>query len=98
MEVPRLDQYVSHFAEMPFVRSFRLKPLADRRSEGSGVAVLTLKTPAGGHELVVEELRSHVTHEFATHLIERARGRRSRGENVLVLAPHIGVELGRRFS
>lgn len=79
-------KYQERLKELPGVLSYRM--LTPRSSQEERYdARLRLKTTGGSHELLVQQLRSHVSRDMASHI---ANARRD-SDRVLVLAPHIGA-------
>lgn len=84
--MPALDaSYEERLDAIPGVLSHRvLNPPTESRNGFD--ALLVLKTKAGSHQLLVQQLRSHVSRDMARHVASTHKG----PPTVLLLAPHIG--------
>lgn len=85
-----LAPYLEHLRELPFVRAARVARREPRDGEGRWDAELVLTTPVEAVTFWCEHKRSHLTKEIAERVAHQARGT----ENVLLLAPTVGRELG----
>ena len=78
--------YEEQVIALPGVLSHRvLNPPADAGNDVFD-ALLVLKTKAGSYKLLVQQLKSHVSRDMASHVASSHKGLAS----VLVLAPHVG--------
>src|SRR5262245_37181010 len=79
-------RYEERLAVLPGVLSHLV--LEPPRDDGNDVfdARLVLMTKAGSYELLVRQLKTHVSREMASHVASTHEGLAS----VLVLAPHVG--------
>src|SRR3954468_19258585 len=78
-------RYEESFSALPGVLSHRL--LTPPKESRKGIdALLVLKTTAGTHKFLVQQLKSHLGREMASHIASNHRDLPS----MLVLAPHIG--------
>lgn len=78
--------YRERLEALPGVLSHRLLRVPKAASGGRFDARLVLRTKGGSHELLIQQLRSHMSSEMAQHVA----GARKASEPVLLLAPHIG--------
>jgi len=79
-------RYEESLSALPGVLSHRLLPPSTESRAGID-ALLVLKTTAGTHKFLVQQLKSHVGREMASHVASNHRGLPS----LLVLAPHVGA-------
>ncbi len=79
-------RYEERLAALPGVLAHHLL-IPPRGSRKGSDAILVLKTTSGTHKLLVQELKSHVGREMASHIASHDKG----PPPLLVLAPHIGA-------
>ena len=58
-------------------------------------AVITIESKSGSHRLIVQQHRSHLTHQTADHVIAQAR---RQPRPTLLLAPSVGAPLGAKLA
>lgn len=87
---PDLTPYLEHLGELPFVRKVRLAPAPARGGYAAADAILVVTTPQGTRRCPVELRTSHLTREAADRVIHL----RAESPDLLLLAPHVGRELG----
>jgi hypothetical protein len=81
--------YLEHLQAVQGIRRVRTK--ADQEHD----ALITIESKSGPHCLIVQQHRSHLTHEMADHLIAQARRQSS---PTLLLAPSVGAPLGAKLA
>jgi hypothetical protein len=87
-----LAAYIAQLGTLPFVREANVVLVS--RADPGAAPVVELSTPSGPRQLVVEEKRSHVTRDGIEHLIAR----RSHQRDFILLAPHVGRDLGNALA
>jgi hypothetical protein len=85
--MPALEATYEHrLSDVPGVLSYRVfKPPKPGQNTAFDARIL-LRTNAGSHELLVQQFRSHLSREMASHVASAHKG----SAPVLLLAPHIG--------
>ncbi len=84
-------EYAKVLSELKGIESYQILKPVDARSD----ALLKLRTQARTERLVVEQYRSHLSHQMVDHIIAASeRPPHTR----LILAPHIGARLATKLA
>lgn len=89
-----LDSYLERLRELPFVRAARVEAARASTGRSSAEAALVIKTPQGTRRCPVEVRASHLSREVAERVVDLHHDR----PDLMLLAPHVGRELGDRFT
>lgn len=85
------DHYLKGLSELDGVKSYQVLKSSDSRFD----ALLKLRTHARTERLVVQQYRSHLSHQMVDHIIS---AREPPPQTRLILAPHIGSRLATKLA
>ncbi len=80
-------RYEQSLDSLPGVLSHRVLTAPGKPQNRVSDTLLVLKTSAGTHKFLMQQLKSHVGREMASHVASNHKG----SPSVIVLAPHIGA-------
>jgi len=87
-----LEPYLAHLRRLPFVRDANAEVSRVAPVDGGLDAVVRLKTPRGMRRLYAEIKRTHLSYEFASHVVSQMR--HSRWKPSILMTPYVAPRLG----
>ena len=90
----KIEPCLEHLRRLPFVEDVRL----ERAHIDPADWLLTLDTPTGVQEYLVEDKRTHLTRELVDHLATRINSATPEKRPWMLFAPHVGAGMAERLA